>query len=63
MMVLKHILYIQYGCGMKSVVVYSLNHNTTTSFGLHLTKLFQILATTCSEPYNEGSGMAKNHKI
>ncbi len=27
-MVLKHFIYIKYGCGMKSVVVFSLNHDT-----------------------------------
>jgi hypothetical protein len=46
MKVLKHFLYIQYGCGMQSVVVYSLNHDTTTSFRLHLTPIFQNLAPT-----------------
>jgi hypothetical protein len=34
MKVLNHFLYIQYGCGMKSGMVYSLNHDTITSFGL-----------------------------
>jgi len=44
MKVLKHFLYVQYGCGMQSaVVVYSLSHDTTTSFGIHLTPSFQIL--------------------
>ncbi len=37
MKVLKHFIYIQYGCEMQSVVVYSLNHDTTMSFGLRLT--------------------------
>jgi hypothetical protein len=32
MKVLKHFIYIQYGCGMQSAVVYSLNHDTTMSF-------------------------------
>ena len=41
MKVLKHFIYIYYRCGMQSVVVYSLNHDTTTSFGLHLTPIFQ----------------------
>jgi hypothetical protein len=40
MKVLKHFIYMQYGCGMQSVVVYSLNHDTTRSFGLHLTPIF-----------------------
>ncbi len=48
MKVLKHFLYIQYGCGMQSVVVYSLNHDTTTSVGLRLTPIFQNLAPTCT---------------
>ncbi len=34
MKLLKHFLYIQYRCGMQSTVVYSLNHDTTMSFGL-----------------------------
>ena len=41
MKVLNHFLYIQYGCGMQSVVVYSLNHDTTMSFGPRLTPIFQ----------------------
>ncbi len=36
-----HFKCIQYGFGMQSVVVYSLNHNTTLSFELHLTPIFQ----------------------
>jgi hypothetical protein len=36
MKVLKHFVYIKYRCGVQSVVVYSLNHDTITSFGLHL---------------------------
>ena len=40
--VLKHFIYIQYGCGMQSVVVPSLNHGSTISFGsillLHFSK-------------------------
>jgi hypothetical protein len=38
--VLKHFIYIQYGCGKQSAGVYSLNHDTTTSFGIHLTPIF-----------------------
>jgi len=50
MKVLKHIVYFQYGYGMQSVVAYSLNHDTTTSFaGLHLTPIFQNLAPTCTD--------------
>ena len=48
MKVLKHFLYIQYGCGMQSVVVYSLNHDTITSFGLHLTQIFHNPPPTCA---------------
>jgi len=49
MKVLKHFLYIgEYGCGMQSVVAYSLNHDTTTSFRLHLTPSFQNFALTCT---------------
>jgi hypothetical protein len=46
MKVHKHFIYIQYGCMMQSVGVYSLNHDTTTSLGLHLTPIFQNLAPT-----------------
>ncbi len=48
MKVLNYFLYIQYGCGMQSVVVNSLNHDTTTSFGPRLTPIFQNLAPTCT---------------
>jgi len=48
MKVLKHFVYFQNGCGMQSVVVYSLNHDTTMSFGPRLTLLFQFLAPTCT---------------
>ena len=40
MKVLKHIVYFQYGCGMQSVMVYSLNHDITTSFALSHTPIF-----------------------
>jgi hypothetical protein len=33
---------------MQSAVVYSLNHDTTTSFGLRLTPIFQNLTPTCT---------------
>jgi hypothetical protein len=46
MKVLKHFIHIQYGCGIQSVGVYSLNHDTTSSLGLHLTPIFQNLAPT-----------------
>jgi len=48
MKVLNHFIRIQCGCGMQSMVVYSLNH-TTTSFGPRLTLLFQNLAPTCTD--------------
>jgi hypothetical protein len=44
MKVLKHFIYMYYGCVMQSGVVYSLNKNDTTmSFWLHLTPTFQNL--------------------
>ncbi len=46
MKVLKHFIHIQYGCGMQSLRAYSLNNDTTTSFGIHLTSIFQNLAPT-----------------
>ena len=49
MKVLKHFMHIEYGCGMKSVVVYSLNHDTRTSFGHRLTSISQNLAPTCTD--------------
>jgi hypothetical protein len=48
MKVLNHFLYIQYGCGMQSGMVYSLNHDTITSYRLHLTPIFQNLPPTCT---------------
>ena len=44
MKVLKHFIYMYYGCVMQSGVVYSLNNDTTMSFSLHLTPIFQNLA-------------------
>ena len=41
MKLLNHFIHIQYGYEMQSVVVYSLNHDTTTSFGPRLTTIFQ----------------------
>ncbi len=38
--VLKHFAYIQYGCGMPSMGVCSLNHDTTTSYRLSHTPFF-----------------------
>jgi hypothetical protein len=46
MKVLRHFIYIQYGCMMQSAGVYSLNHDITTSFGLRLTPIFQNFALT-----------------
>ena len=47
MMVLKQFAYIKYGCGVQSVWVSSLNHDTTMSFGLLLTQISQNLAPFC----------------
>ena len=41
--VLKHFVYIQYGCGMQSMGVLSLNHDTATSYSLGHTPFFLIL--------------------
>jgi len=43
MKVLKHFICMYYGCVMQSGVVYSLNNDTTTSFWLRLTPIFQNL--------------------
>ncbi len=43
--------YIQCGCEKQSAVVNSLNHDTTMSFGLCLTPIFQNLAPTCTGMY------------
>ncbi len=50
--VLKHIVYIQYGCGMQSEASCSLNHDTPVSFGFAHTPIFQNLAQT---PYRNYS--------
>ena len=39
--VLKHFVYIWYGCGMQSMVGWSLNHVITTSLGLSYTLIIQ----------------------
>ena len=39
MKVLKHFLYIQYGSGPQSVVVYSLNKDITAAFGIRHTHI------------------------
>jgi hypothetical protein len=50
MKVLNHFLYIQYGCGMQSEMVSSLNYDTIASYyGLHLTTNFQNLPPTCTD--------------
>ncbi len=38
--VLKHFIYIWYGCGMQSMGVWNLNHHITTSLGLSPTPIF-----------------------
>ncbi len=43
--VLKHIVYIWYGCGMQSTRVWSLNHDITTSLGLNHTPIIQKFTT------------------
>ena len=48
MKVLKHLTYIQYGWGMQSGVANSLNHDTTTSFGLRHSPILRNLAPTCT---------------
>ena len=50
MKVLKHFIYMYYGCVMQSGVVYSLNNDTTMSFLLLLTPIFQNLAPPCTAP-------------
>ncbi len=44
--VLKHIIFIQYGCGMQSEASCSLNHDTPASFRFAHTLIFQNLAPT-----------------
>ncbi len=46
--VLNHFVYIWYGCGMPSEAVCSLNHDTTTTFGLTHTPTFQKIIPTCT---------------
>ena len=50
--VLKHFVYIQYGCGIQSEASCSLNHDTTTSFGFGHTAIFQNLAPTPHRYYS-----------
>ncbi len=46
--VLKHFIYIWYGCGMQSTGVWSLNHDITTSLGLSHTLIKQKFTPTCT---------------
>jgi hypothetical protein len=46
--VLKHFLYIQYGCGIQSMGVGSLSHDTTTSYRLSHTPFFLKFTPTCT---------------
>jgi hypothetical protein len=43
MKVLKYLLYFQYGCGVQSVLIYSLNHDTPAHLGSALPQFFKIL--------------------
>jgi hypothetical protein len=45
---LKHFVYIQYGCGMQSLGVCSLNHDTTTSYRPGHSPFFLIFTPTCT---------------
>ena len=46
--VLKHFVYIQYGCGIQSMGVGSLSHDTTTSYRLSHTPFFLKFTPTCT---------------
>jgi hypothetical protein len=46
--VLNHFVYIQYGCGMQSMGVSILNHDTTTSYRLVHTPFFLKFTLTCT---------------
>jgi hypothetical protein len=46
--VLKLFVYIQYGCGMQSMGVFSLYHDTTTSYRLGHAPFFLKLTPTCT---------------
>ncbi len=46
--VLKHFVYIQYGCGMQSMGVCSLNHETATSYRLGHTPFSLKFTPTCT---------------
>ena len=46
--VLKHFIYIQYGCGMQSMGVFSLNHDTATAYRLGHTPISLKFTPTCT---------------
>jgi hypothetical protein len=46
--VIKLFAYIQYGCGMQSMGVFSLNHDTATSYRLGHTPFFLKFTPTCT---------------
>ncbi len=46
--VLKHFLYIQYGCGMQSTGVWSLNHDIETCSGSALPQFSKNSPLTCT---------------
>jgi len=48
MKLLNHFIYIHYGCEMQSAVAHSVNHDTTMSFRLNLTRISQNLSPTCT---------------
>ena len=48
MKVPEHFVYFQYGCGMQSVVVYSLDHDNTAHLGSALPQFSKMLAPTCT---------------
>jgi len=44
MKLLNHFIYIHYGCEMQSAVAHSVNHDTTMSFRLNLTRMQSVVA-------------------
>ncbi len=61
--VLKHFVYIQYGCGMQSMGVYSLHHDTTTSYRFGHTPFFLKLSPTCTCNTAQGCTHMPIHSI
>jgi hypothetical protein len=55
--VLKHFVYFQYGCGMQSMGVGSLNHDLTTSYRLGHTPFFLKFTPTCTMYYGRHKGV------